>query len=155
MDVDADKVLLAILVRCPDKLSEHENIFIEELFERLSREGLSPIRRFFSNDLLNLVLSNNDSHRFCPHIEIIGERLTLLQPANFQRFSTSELHHLLEFKVCDIFVSAELEHALLPCAHLTAATAMSCSSSVRCVLVSRFTLSRHLQLLGDALHPRL
>ena len=82
LDVDANEVLLAILVRCPHELSEHENVLIEELLERLSRESFSPILRLFSNDLFNLVLSDNDSNRFCPKIEIIGERLTLLQPAN-------------------------------------------------------------------------
>ena len=155
LDVDADEVLLAILMRCPHKLSEHENALIEELLERLSLEGFSPIRRLFSNDLLNLVLSDNDSHRFCPQIEIIGERLTLLQPANLQRLSASELHHLLEFEVGNIFIPAELEHALLPSAHLTR-TSVSSRSSARCVLVSRFsTLSLHLQFLSDALHARL
>ena len=78
LDVDANEVLLAILVRCPHELSEHENSLVEELLKRLSCEGFSAIRRFFSNDLFNLVLGYDYSHRFCPHVKIISERLTLL-----------------------------------------------------------------------------
>ena len=106
LDIYTDGIILSVLRRF-DNLSKDEECLLDEVLQDLAREGYRCT--WLTNDnLLDLILTDYDSHLFCARIEVVAQDLTLAKTAHFELLSPANLHRFSKVEIDDELVAAEV-----------------------------------------------